>query len=215
MDDSYYDYYALLGLAADADVDAVKRAFVAKAKDLIAAYQTLSDRESRAQYDESRRFARIGGSGEELAVALSSPALIPVTPQAMPSLLNQDALPPDEQNLRNLVVSLDGRTLLPGKKIAKRLLSRIPIDRPVFVHTTAGITHDARLKDLSGTGARLAVAAAFAVDEVVEIGVDNTSPPFVMAQIVRIIRPGADYGVKWIQVYERRLPRGMLSNERW
>lgn len=196
------DYYALIGVSADADEATVKKAFVEKARSLIEAYQILSDKEARAHYDHEREF----GAREAAAGADENPSNLPV-PFRVPEAAEPEA------DIRNLIVSLDGRTMLPGTKITKRLLSRIPVDAPVAVFLPDGSVRDGRLKDLSGTGARMTLRADLIVESVLEIAVSRQAQPFVLAQVVRVVSKGQEFGVKWIQVFEKRLPKGMLSDE--
>lgn len=196
------DYYALIGVSADADEATIKKAFVGKARALIEAYQILIDKEARAHYDHEREF----GDQEPQAVPDESHPDLPVP-------FRDPAADEPEADIRNLVVSLDGRTMLPGTKLTKRLLSRIPVDTPVAVFLPDGSVRDGRLRDLSGTGARITLRADLGPESVMEIGVSRQAQPFVLAQVVRVVREGQEFGVKWIQVFEKRLPKGMLSDE--
>jgi hypothetical protein len=195
------DYYALIGTGEDVDEATIKKAFVEKARALIEAYQILSDKEARNHYDHERTFG-----AQDSSVASDA------TSSNLPVPVGRNVFEP-EGDIRNLIVSLDGRTMLPGTKITKRLLSRIPVDAPVAVFLPDGSVRDGRLKDLSGTGARMTLQADLAPESILEIGVSRQAQPFVLAQVVRVVHAGREFGVKWIQVFEKRLPKGMLSDE--
>lgn len=188
MDHSQIDYYEILGVTSESDADTVKKAFVEKARLLIEAYQVLTDKSAREQYNLSLDFKKTDLQQK------------------------QNELSPEEA-LQKLIVSLDGRKMLSGQKITKRLLSRIPVDKTIVVILSDKTSHAGVLKDLSGNGARIAIQTKLEVGQIFEVALSEKESPFVMAQVVRTVAEGQEYGVKWIQVFEKNLPKGFLSKK--
>lgn len=201
MENHLLDYYAIFGLSQDADEATIKRVFLEKARLLVEAYQTLTDATARAEYDLGRSFHAQTTQGEHAA-------FVPIAPFA--SLKNPGYA---EEALKRLVVSLDGRAIVPGTKINKRLLSRIPVNRSIALRLQDGTWHEGRLKDLSGSGARVAVKVNLLPNDMIEIGTHRDGLPFVQAQVVRVVKPSQEFGVKWIQIFENELPKGFFSNQ--
>ena len=200
MESSRIDYYAVFGLAPDADADTIKKVFLEKAHLLVEAYQVLTNASAREQYDLSRQF-------HAPQLLRDTTAVVPTVPFG--SLKSAGYA---EDALKRLVVSLDGRKLIPGTKINKRLLSRIPVDRAVALRLTDGAWHEARLQDLSGSGARIMASIDLRPDDVIEMSTSQESLPFVLAQVVRVVKAKQEFGVKWLKVFENELPKGFFSN---
>lgn len=193
MSNSRPSYYELLGLSPKAGEGDVKKAFIEKAGLLIEAYQVLGDKALRAEYDASLQLGETAsGAFDPRAKLRSGPA---------------------DGAIANLILTLDGRAIIPDQKITTRLLSRIPVDKDVALILSNGSLQIGKLKDLSGSGARIFVRADLKVDDVIEIALEAGEAPFVQAQVARVTLPGREYGVKWLKVFENRLPKGLLSKK--
>lgn len=180
MEEPPVNSHEILGVKPGAPYPEIRAAFVAKAKQLIAAYRTLVEI----------------GTPTPLSAAMGSAVKSP------------------ETLLSELVVTLDGRAIRTGQKLTQRLLSRIPTDRDIAVTFADKSVHFGRLNDLSGSGARIMLKHELALGELIEIGTVPPTAPFVLAQVARVIAPGREYGVKWLQIFEPNLPRGWLSDKR-
>jgi len=195
------NYYQILQVSPDADPAVIKVAFRAimaqlrvhpdkggdhaQASFLTEAYEILIDSEKRKNYDQ---------------------------------LLRQDPQFLRENFQNNYFQIPDSKkdivpTSLPIDPNEKRLLSRIPLDKEIFVSWKKQ-KEIGRLIDLSGGGARLLMNKPVSENDFLEISVAKSQLPFVRAQVVRVIVPQKELGVKWVTFFEENLPRGFLADEK-
>ncbi len=94
----------------------------------------------------------------------------------------------------------------------KRVLNRIPVDRPVVL-IADGLDHvPARIHNLSGSGALIEVLALIKKGSEIQLALDASKPPFAKATVTRIAEAGRLYGVAWTRFFEAHLPKGILAS---
>lgn len=206
MDETKTNYYKLLGLTPQADFQMVRKAFVERARGLIEAYGVLMEPRRRLEYDQALGFAgqkSRGMSGVKLSGGEppKNAVLEPVV---------------DTTEIRHLldclVVTLDGRTFDSPVKINRRLMSRLKIEKKIFISFSDREGFEASLVDVSGGGARIITVKKLKVGDSVRVGVSADEPSFALARVVRVGKEH-EFGIKWIHVFEKSLPRGFLSDD--
>ena len=188
------DYYRLLQVSPDADLQIIKAAFrtimsrmsghpdrggdADTARQLVEAYAVLSDPERRRAYDASLR-------------------------RAAPTKDDQPEPPADRRSLPPAYAA-------PADS-DRRSWSRMCARVEVFVRRPEGEARPAALTDISHGGACLAVDDAFALRDRVEIATDANALPFSCAEIVDVREPGREYGLRWLWIHEGSLATGLLQ----
>lgn len=101
-------------------------------------------------------------------------------------------------------------------KFEKRALSRIPIDMTVYYRSTAVPAYrQIRLKDLSGSGARLEGVLDLPLNQLIELSTHPDQLPFALAQIMRKDAKKRQCGVRWIQLYDESQLKGILAKKKF
>lgn len=205
MDETKTNYYKLLGLTPQADFQMVRKAFVERARGLIEAYGVLMEPERRLEHDQALGFAeqKSRGTGE---AKLPEAALLASVPE--PAV--------DATEIRHLldclVVTLDGRTFESPVKINRRLMSRLKVEKKIFISFSDQEGFEVRLVDVSGGGAKIITAEKLKVGDSIRVGISAEEPSFALARVVRVGKEH-EFGVKWIHIFEKSLPRGFLSDD--
>lgn len=203
MDETRLDHYKILGIAPDAGAAVVRQAFLEKARYLVLAFEILTDATRRRQYDEALGFLK----QKKMRPLAERP------PASTQSTMMDGAIDVSEVKmlLEKLVVTLDGRVMQPAEKVNRRLMSRLKVEKQVFIVPAGQDGFMTSLVDVSGNGARIASKEKLNVGDSVTVSVSADEPSFALAKVVREGTHG-EYGLKWIQVFEASLPRGFLSD---
>lgn len=99
-------------------------------------------------------------------------------------------------------------------EVEKRYLKRIPVDRDIYAGTSEHNLTPARLLNLSGSGALIQVALRLAVDQILELRVEEDKPIFARVLVSRLAEPGKSYGVVWKDFFIDQLPKGFVVQAR-
>lgn len=205
VDEVKKNLYAELGLSPEADVQAVRQAFLHKARSLIEAYEILTDPPRREQYDLALGFLR------QVPTQKSQVPQKPLGPHSGAENFSPNSTEV-KRLLNELVVTLDGRVSQPATKINRRLMSRLAVEKQIFLsQKNAGVVA-AKLLDVSGNGAKIFTRQNLHLDETISVSISETEPAFALATVVRMAGKN-EYGLKWIQVFEVHLPKGFLSDD--
>lgn len=205
MDETKTNYYKLLGLTPEANFKMVKQAFLERARGLIEAYGVLMEPERRLEYDQALGFA--GQKSRGMSVLKLSNAA-PLAAVSEPEV--------DATEIRHLVdclvVTLDGRTFDSPVKINRRLMSRLKVEKKIFISFSDQEGFEVRLVDVSGGGAKIMTLEKLKVGDSIRVGISADEPSFALARVVRVGKEH-EFGIKWIHIFEKSLPRGFLSDD--
>ena len=94
-----------------------------------------------------------------------------------------------------------------------RPLVRIRVDgRELWVRLPDRQPRRATLRDLSSGGARLEGGLPLMAGSEIEISFSAFEPPFARAIVVHVVRPGAEFGVRWLELYRENIPIGIVTD---
>ena len=96
----------------------------------------------------------------------------------------------------------------------KRRQSRILMQRNIVIVLPDESLVLGRIENYSGSGALVLVKANLEKNQIIELKMDEKKLPFARALVIRIAKPGREYGVKWVEFYPDQIPKGLLAREK-
>ena len=92
---------------------------------------------------------------------------------------------------------------------SKRIMARVE-GQPIVIRSTDGQSARGSLKDMSGSGARIAAALHLNTGDRVEVSVLHEAHPFAIGEVARVVKEGREFAVSWLKLQEENLDKGVL-----
>ena len=98
--------------------------------------------------------------------------------------------------------------------VEKRDLTRIPIDRDIFIKSEGFFGFlPARLANISTSGALIITKAPLKMLQEFELYADENAMMFGRAHVVRFAAQNGHFGVRWNAFFPQHLPKGFMTKK--